>query len=86
METLTSALCQYCCKTLCVPTNTNFQGRTRDDLIMIYIVCDELTGEFGKGLEKASVDDFGLLRPFAGNWPHPIFGVLQHYLPDSDMS
>ena len=41
--------------------------------------CDELTGEFGNGLEKASVDHFGLLGPFAGNLSHPIFGVLQHY-------
>jgi hypothetical protein len=43
------------------------------------LFCDELTGEFGNGLEKASVDDCGLLGPLAGNWSHPIFGVLQHY-------
>jgi len=30
------------------------------------LFSDELTGEFGKGLENASVDDFGLLGPFCG--------------------
>ena len=44
---------------------------------------DELTGEFDKALENASVDDFGLLGPFAGNWSHAIFGVLQHYQPEN---
>jgi hypothetical protein len=44
------------------------------------LFCDELTGEFGKSLEKATVDDCGLLgrvlikptdspRPAAGSKP-----------------
>jgi hypothetical protein len=37
------------------------------------LFSDELTGEFGKDLENASVDDFGLLGPFAGK------GVALHF-------
>src|SRR5258705_10834433 len=41
--------------------------------------------DFGNGLEAISLCDFGSFSLFAGNWPHGIFGVFQHYLPNSDI-
>jgi hypothetical protein len=38
------------------------------------------------GLEAISLCDFGSFSLFAGNWPHGILGVLQHYLPCVDGS
>src|SRR6476620_5859533 len=38
------------------------------------------------GLEAISLCDFGSFSLFAGNWPHGILGVLQHYLPGVDGS
>jgi len=32
-----------------------------------YIICDELTGDFGNGLEATSVGDSGSFGQFAGN-------------------
>ena len=43
------------------------------------------TGDFGNGLETKSLCDFGSFSLFAGNWPHGILGVLQHYLPISEL-
>jgi hypothetical protein len=46
---------------------------------------DELTGDFGDGMEAMSHSDFGSFGLFAGNCPRGILGVLQHYLPVSDI-
>jgi hypothetical protein len=34
---------------------------------IICIICDELTGDFGNGLQATSVGDCGSFRQFAGN-------------------
>ena len=45
----------------------------------------DVTGDFGNGLEAISLCDFGSSDLFAGNWPHGVLGVLQHYLPKADI-
>jgi hypothetical protein len=59
----TSEKCRFCCKSLFASLNTNFQGRTRGDQTLIWgttLSSDELTGDFGNGLEATSIGDCGL--------------------------
>jgi hypothetical protein len=56
-------------KSFCVGQHS-FSGCTRGDRIIYlrdYMFCDELTGDFGNGLEATSVGNCGSLGPFAGN-------------------
>src|SRR6266404_1840297 len=65
-----TAVGRYCCKSLFASLNTNFPGRTRGDQTLIWgttLSSDELTGDFGNGLEATSIGDCGLFRPFAKN-------------------
>jgi hypothetical protein len=83
-----TALGRYCCKSLFASPIANSPGRTFDDRIIICgttSYCGELTGDFGNGLEAISLCDFGSFSQFAGNWPHGILGVLQHYRHETDM-
>src|SRR6478752_4637746 len=53
-----SEKCRYCCKSLFASLNTNFPGRTRGDQTLIWgttLSSDELTGDFGNGLEATSI-------------------------------
>ena len=50
----------------------------RRDLVWITTTTPEL--------EFSVHTDFGSFSLFAGNWPHGILGVLQHYLPCVDGS
>src|SRR6266478_5205369 len=80
MSALTQILLQ---KSFASPI-ANSPGRTFGDRIIICgttSYCDELTGDFGNGLEAISLCDFGSFSQFVGNWPHGILGVLQHYHP-----
>jgi hypothetical protein len=47
--------------------------------------CDELTGNFGSALEDTSIGDYRLVALFAEKSLKAIFGVLQHYLPTTDI-
>jgi hypothetical protein len=44
-----------------------------------YIISDELTGDFGNGLEATSFGDCGLFDLFPRNLSNGILGVLQQY-------
>ena len=46
----------------------------------------DVTGDFGNGLEAISLCDFGSSDLFAGNWPHGVLGVLQHYRHEPDLA
>src|SRR5258705_8906834 len=73
-------------KSFCI-TDCKFSGpyvrRSNSHLRGTTSYCDELAGAFGNGLEAISLCDFGSYSLFAGNWPHGILGVLQHYRPVS---
>src|SRR6266850_7643337 len=51
-----------CCKSLFASLNTKFPSRTRGDQTLIWgtaLSSDELTGDFGNGLEATSIGDCG---------------------------
>src|SRR6478752_4178657 len=53
-----SEKCRLCCKSLFASLNANFPGRTRGDQTLIWgttLSSDELTGDFGNGLEATSI-------------------------------
>src|ERR1035438_4080224 len=77
---------RLCCKTLFGPLTTYFRRCGRGDRIIARgttATNDELTGNFGNGLEDASVGDCRLVALFAKKSLPVIFGVLQHYPPES---
>ena len=47
---------------------------------------DELTGNFGRAPEDTSISDYRFVALFAEKTLKAIFGVLQHYLPMSDIA
>jgi hypothetical protein len=47
---------------------------------------DELTGNFGSAPEDTSISDYRSVALFAEKSLKAIFGVLQHYLPHSDIA
>jgi len=54
-----------CCKSLFASLNTDFPSCRRRDRIIMWGTtssCDELTGDFGDGLEATSTGDCGLFR------------------------
>jgi hypothetical protein len=56
-------------KSFCVHQH-KFSGpyaRRSNNHLRDYISCDELTGDFGNGLEATSLGDCGLFGLFAGN-------------------
>ena len=56
-------------KSFCM-TEYKFPGRTRDDQTILEgttLSSDELTGDFGNGLEATSIGDCGSFGLFAGN-------------------
>jgi hypothetical protein len=56
-------------KSFCV-TEYKFSGphaRRANNHLRDYIISDELTGDFGNGLEATSFGDGGLFDPFPGN-------------------
>ena len=44
---------------------------------------DELTGNFGSALEDTSIGEYRLHTLFAEKTLQAIFGILQHYPPES---
>src|SRR5712672_3281365 len=75
-----SVVGRFCCKSLFASLNINFPGRTRGDQTLIWgttLSSDELTGDFGNGLEATSIGDCGSFGPFARNCSNGILGVLQ---------
>jgi hypothetical protein len=63
-------------KVFCI-TDCKFSGpyvRRSNNNLRDYIICDELTGDFGNGLEAMSICDFGSFSLFAGNWTQGILG------------
>jgi hypothetical protein len=50
-----------------------------------YVICDELTGGFGNGLEPTSIGDYSSIALFARNSSHGISGLLQQYLSTADL-
>jgi hypothetical protein len=56
-------------KSFCIDQH-KFSGpyaRRSNNHLRDYIICDELTGDFGNGLEVTSVGDCGSFGLFAGN-------------------
>src|ERR1700730_18831236 len=56
-------------KSFCIDQH-KFSGpysRRSNNHLRDYIICDELTGDFGNGLEATSVGDLRLVCQFAGN-------------------
>ena len=56
-------------KSFCIDQH-KFSGpyaRRSNNHLRDYIICDELTGDFGNGLEATSVGDLRLVSQFAGN-------------------
>jgi hypothetical protein len=73
--TLTSGRCDVAYwqillqKSFCIDDH-KFSGpyaRRSNEHLRDYIICDELTGDFGNGLEATSVGDCGSVGQFAGN-------------------
>ena len=65
---------------------TNFPGCGRGHRMIVRGTTetrDELTGNFGSALEDASISDYRLIALFAEKTLNAIFGVLQHYPPES---
>jgi hypothetical protein len=85
----TSASCRYCCKTLFGSLKTNFLGCGRSHRIIVWgttATSDKLTRNFGTALEDTSIGDCRLVALFAEKSLQAIFGVLQHYPPDQQIS
>ena len=56
-------------KSFCIDQH-KFSGpyaRRSNNHLRDYIICDELTGDFGNGLEATSLGDLRLVCQFAGN-------------------
>jgi hypothetical protein len=47
--------------------------------------CAKLTGDSANGFEAALIGDCRLFRPLAEIQPQDFSGLLQHYLPPTDM-
>src|SRR6267154_316390 len=70
-------------------TEDEFSGlRARRAIIVWGTIAtnDELTGNFGSALENTSIGDCRLTALFAEKSLQAIFGVLQHYLPSTEVA
>src|SRR6202047_873408 len=66
-----------------------FPSRRRHDRIIMWETtspCAKLTGDSHNGFETALIGDCRLFLPLVENQPQCLWGLLQHYRHETDMS
>src|SRR4051794_24415920 len=84
-----SRKCRLCCKSLFAPLIATFSSCRRGFRVNMWGTSspgDKLTGDFGNEPDATSISDRGLFRLLAGNLSPSVFRLLQHNLPEADIS